>query len=533
MAKQLIQIKNLSKSFGAYSLFNNISLSINEGDIFALVGENGSGKTTLLKVILGQEVLDQGTLNRSENLEIGYLPQNIVIKNPLLTIKEYLEEGPLLELERQLNAYLKKGDIQAWEKVHEKYEQLGGYHRIPIEKIFKGLKLDLLILDQKMSSLSEGQKIRVVLAKALSESPNLLLLDEPTNHLDREMVEWLEDTLQARSGATLIVSHDRAFLNATCNRLIEIKRGKLNSYEGNYDFYLKEQKRILEKKIKEYEDQQEEKARLKQQIKSTTFSKRNPPSCSDRNKMAYDRRGEKHQKSIQRNLNDLKARLEEIETNQLIHPKPKSIKGLRFDSKVLRSSVAIELERVSKSYGDKVILSKLTKTLSKGDRVVLTGRNGAGKTTLLKILAGIIQVDEGQVKYAPTAKIAYLDQEVDQLPKDQSSLTYFEEQFGLSEEELRSELHKAALGEGHLLNASFSSLSLGQRKRMVILALMLQKPNVLLLDEPTNHLDLLTLEALETSLLHFQGLIVAVSHDITFIKKIATQIWDLDKAQTE
>lgn len=528
MAKQLIQIQNLSKSYGAFTLFNNVSLSIHEGDIFALVGENGDGKTTLLKLLLGQESPDQGTLKRSENLEIGYLPQNIETENSLQTIKDYLEKGPLLELEHKLSSLLEKGEIKAWEKVHEKYEQLGGYRRIPIEKVFKGLKLDLSILEKQMSFLSQGQKVRVALAKALSNSPNLLLLDEPTNHLDKEMLEWLKSTLQARTGATLIVSHDRAFLNATCNRLVEIKQEGLNFYEGNYDFYLKEQTRVLKKRIKQYEDQQEEKRYLKQQIKSTSFSKKKHSASSDQNKMAYDRRGEKHQKSIQRNLNDLKARLKEIEENELSHPKPKSIKGIRFEPEVLRSLVAIELENVSKSYGDRVVLSKISKAFLRGDRIVVTGRNGAGKTTLLKILAGLIPVNEGKVKYAKTAKIAYLDQEVDQLPKDQSCLAYFEKQFGLNEEGLRRALHMAALGEGHLLNASFSSLSLGQRKRMMILALILQKPNVLLLDEPTNHLDLLTLEALESALIGFEGLIIAVSHDSTFIKKIATKVWNLD-----
>ena len=232
------------------------------------------------------------------------------------------------------------------------------------------------------------------------------------------MVDWLEEMLRTRNGATIIVSHDRKFLNATCNRLIEIKNGKLTCYGGNYDFYLEEQDRLLDRQMKAFEAQEEERSLLKQKIKAVTFSKGKAPPPKDRNIMAYDHRGEKHQKSLQRNLDVLKARLAEIEANPLPNPKPKSIKGLRFLPISLASTVAIELEHVSKTFGEKRLFSGFTKMICKGDRIALTGPNGSGKTTLLRCIAGLLPVDAGQIRCAPTAKIAYLDQEVELLPME-------------------------------------------------------------------------------------------------------------------
>ncbi len=526
--RPLIQVSHLFKSFGSLTLFEDISLSINEGEVFALIGENGAGKTTLLELLTGSVLPDVGDFSRTPNLSIGFLPQEISLKSIRLNARAYIEEGKLSELETQMAACLDHPDrLAEWAELHAKYEQLGGYRRMPLEKILKGLKLEASLLDLPMDSLSSGQKVRMALAKALIENPDLLLLDEPTNHLDLEMLEWLEKTLQGREGATIIVSHDRKFLNATCNRLIEIKNGKLTSYGGNYDFYLAELKRLIEKQTKAYEAQEEERTFLKQKIKAMTFAKRKSSPMTDRNIMAYDRRGEKHQKSVKRSLEDLKARLEEIEANPLPNPMSKSIKGLRFLSVPLASSVAIELDQVRKAFDEKVLFSGFTKMIHKKDRIVLIGPNGSGKTTLLRCIVGQIPFDAGKIRYAPTAKIAYLDQEVELLPMDKTPFQYFESRFNLSEEDLRSELHKAAIGGAELLDRPFSTLSVGQRKRLMLLSLILEKPNVLLLDEPTNHLDLLTLEAFETALLNFEGAILAVSHDSTFVEKIAVQRWEL------
>lgn len=527
MSQLLVQFSHLFKSFGSIPLFEDISLSINQGDVFALIGENGAGKTTLLKLLTKAIAPDQGEFSTAPNLTVGFLPQEIIVSDPTIPVRAFLEEGLLSELEKKMDIALEKDQLTEWAELHEKYEHLGGYRRVPIEKVLTGLKLETHLLDLELANLSSGQRVRVALAKALIENPDLLLLDEPTNHLDAEMLEWLENFLIARVGATVIVSHDRKFINATCNHVIELKEGKINCYGGNYDFYLIERERLIERQIKAYEAQEEERASLKQKIKAITFSKGKPPTPSDRNTMAYDHRGGNHQKSEARRLDALKARLAEIEAHPIQHPRLKSIRGLKFASVPLASTVAIELEDITKAFGSNILFSHFNKHLFKGDRIVLTGPNGSGKTTLLECIAGKIPVDSGKIHIAPTAKIAYLDQEIDELPMDQTPLEYFESRFQLSEEALRRELHKAALGGADLIRRPFASLSVGQRKRLMLLSIVLERPNVLLLDEPTNHLDFLTLEAFETALLDFEGPILAVSHDATFIEKIATQKWSL------
>ncbi len=526
MSRLLIQFTHLFKIFGNRPLFEDIALSINDGEIFALIGENGAGKTTLLQLLSGLVQPDSGQFSQAPHLSIGFLPQEVPPTEG--TARSYLEEGPLSNLEEQMAQCLEDpARIAEWEELHAEYERLGGYRRLPLEKMLQGLRLEDL-LDQPMASLSSGQRVRIALAKALMEDPDLLLLDEPTNHLDQQMQLWLQEMLRSRKGATVIVSHERKFLNETCNRLVEIKGGKLTLYGGSYDFYLKEQKRLLEKQMQDYLAQEEERAELKKKIKETTFSKAKPTPPSDRNIMAYDRRGEKHQKSVQRNLDFWKGRLAEIDANPLPHPKPKSIKGLRFEQTPLPSSIAVEWEGIRKAFGDKVLFSDYSGKLKNGARIVLTGANGTGKTTLLRCLAGLLPIDEGQVRWSQGVKIAYLDQEVELLPMDQTPLEYFENRFNLNEEKLRRALHMAALSGAELIHRPFATLSVGQRKRLMLLALTLEKPNVLLLDEPTNHLDLMTLEAFEKALLDFDGAILAISHDQMFIDKVATDIWELD-----
>ncbi|CUI17968.1 ABC transporter, ATPase subunit [Candidatus Protochlamydia naegleriophila] len=527
MTRLLIQFSHFFKSFASHSLFEDISLSINRGDLLAIVGENGAGKTTLLQLLAGNLKPDSGHFSKAADLSIGFLPQEIVIADPSISVRAYIESADLTDLEKQMTLYLESDQLIKWAELHANYEALGGYRRAPVEKVLEGLKLDSSLLELPMANLSSGQKVRTALAKALIDNPALLLLDEPTNHLDQEMVQWLKAILHQREGASVIVSHDRAFLNSTCNRLVEIKNGRLISYGGNYDFYLNEQERLLERQLKAYESQEEERSLLKQKIKSLTFSKKKANPAKDRNIMCYDARGEYHQKSLQHNLDGLKARLAKIEANLLPHPIPKGIKGLRFNPAQLSVSVVIELDKATKSYGNKVLFSGFSKIISNGDRIIVNGANGAGKTTLLRCIAGLTALDGGKIKWAQNAKVAYLDQEGELLPMDKTALEYFEEQFNLNEEEVRRELHKAALGGADLLRRPLSTLSAGQRKRLSLLSLILARPNVLLLDEPTNHLDLKTLEAFERALLDFEGAILAVSHDATFIDKIATETWEL------
>jgi len=529
MSRLLIQCIDLTIFFNSQPLFTHLDVSIHEGERFVLLGENGAGKTTLLRLLMGELQADAGAILRADGLTIGTLPQQVELVSDAALVRDYLQQETLGDLEKQMT-FLESDltdpkKLETWGILEEEYARKGGYRRLLAEDVLKQLKIQP---DAKMGCLSSGERVRVALAKLLITPPDLLLLDEPTNHLDQKMMDWLKRVLQGYKGAVLVVSHDRNFLNTTCNRLLAIEEQHLQYYGGNYDFYLCEQERLENAKLKAYAKQQKERSLLKQKIREISYARPQAKSSSDRNKMAYDKRGELYQQSLAVTLDRLKNDLTEIEEDLLHYPKAKSIRGIRFNScNSLSSLVAITLENVSISFTDKPLLSSFTKILRKGDRVVITGPNGSGKTTLLRAILGLHPLDEGVIRIVPSAKIAYLDQEGMLLSAHQTPIAYFGERFGLSEEALRRELHMAALGSADLLHRSFASMSVGQRKRFMLLTLILEKPHVILLDEPTNHLDLLTVIALEKALLTFEGALLAVSHDLVFIDKIATQRWDL------
>lgn len=530
MPRSLIQLIQLSKSYTKKIILDDVFLSINEGDCFAIIGENGSGKSTLLKILAGILPPDEGCLQKNCELEILYLSQEMPKFDRSKTVREFLDNENLIEIKdelKKLEEYLDDpSQLEKWSKLHEQFEKKGGYSRTPLEPILQGLKVHQL-LELPLSELSSGQRMRVHHARIFSNQSDLLLLDEPTNHLDKESVALIIEKIKDRKKATLIVSHDRSFLNKTCNRLIEIENGKLKVYGGNYDFYLQEKERFLESRLKVYE---ETKARLKEvrkKICHATFSKAKPKAPKDRDIIAYDSRGGRNQKSQKRALDDLKAKESQLEENLISNPKPNNIPKFRFIAPPLQSPFAIEIDSISKSFEGKIIFSNLSKFLYPTDRVILQGPNGAGKTTLMKCLYGLLPLDSGKIVKAKNISIAYLDQEIESLDLKKTALEYFLNKYSMSEESLHSELQKIGFEHHDLLKRPFGALSVGQRKKMMLLSMIWLKPNVLFLDEPTNHLDLVTLEAFEKALLQFEGAIIAISHDETFAQKIATDYWFL------
>lgn len=377
--------------------------------------------------------------------------------------------------------------------------------------------------------LSRGQERRLILEALFLQEPELLILDEPTNHLDDDNIQWLEEALLRYRGACFIISHDRTFINNSATHIVELsgQSHKLAHFGGNYDFYLKERKNQLQIALKAYEEQKEEKKRLKAFIKEKTFSKPRIRTCKDKNKMSYDKRGERFVQSQSKIVRQAHQRLDEIEDNPLTHPLPKANIGWHFCPQELRCEAAITLEGICKSFDKQQLLDNVDLVISSRERLIITGANGSGKTTLLKIIMGEILADSGKRKIAPSVNVGYLEQNFDSLPQG-SVHDILGRRFCLSTEEAAIELHKIGLAP---YDAQIENYSIGQKRRLQLLFLKIQRCNVLLLDEPTNHIDLLTLEELEEAFLSFAGAIIAVTHDKRFINRIGSKIWSVEKSR--
>jgi ATPase subunit of ABC transporter with duplicated ATPase domains len=539
MTYLLLKLSDICKSYGPKDVLAHVSLSINKKDRIAIIGENGVGKSTLARLIAQREVPDSGKIEISPGICIGYLPQEVPIYHSEETVGEFLQgRFHRIFLEKQETEMVLEHSesqelLRKWELCHEQLQQAGAYdmeHRC--SEILSGLGLSGLALTTRFSKLSGGQKSRVAFAELLLSSPDLLLLDEPTNHLDVKAVEWLEGYCAEYQGAILMISHDRTFINAVAHSMAELSSSThmLTLYTGTYDDFLEEKRNEMERKACEFAQWKGEKKALHQFIKAKTFSKSKPPAPKDKNTMAYDHRGERHLRSQSRILRKAKDRLTELEDDGRVNPVPKSYKGIFFDPYELSSECAIEGTELSKTFGSCVVLDGVSVEILKGDRIILQGENGCGKTTLAQILLGITRPDTGVVTIAPSAKMGYLDQNLEIFPADTTVVEVLNS-CSLTETEVREELDKTGLVDEGMLYKKIEALSLGQKKRLLLLFLMLSKSNVLFLDEPTNHLDLTILESLERALQSFQGAILAISHDRRFTKRVATAVWRLDRGK--
>src|SRR5581483_9139743 len=305
--------------------------------------------------------------------------------------------------------------LQKWNACHDELEKQGGYsYEHLFSSVLHGLHLEHLDLRKLYNILSGGEKRRVALAALLLSSFDLLILDEPTNHLDSDSISWLEEYLCKFSHAVIVISHDRMFINGVANQVVELssETHKLHCFHGNYDSFLLEKKMAVERSVKAYEEKKEEIQKIKEFLKAKTFSQKKPKPAKDQNKMAYDYRGEHHIQGVKRTINQAKSKLEELEKEPLVHPRPKAYKGIFFEPKELSSNTAIELIDISKG----CLFKEVSLFLNKGDRVVLTGANGSGKTTLLKMIMGTEKEDSGTITRAKACLIGFLDQELELLP---------------------------------------------------------------------------------------------------------------------
>ena len=470
----ILNIEHISKIFGEKVIFDDVSCGIQEGEKIGVIGINGTGKTTLLKLIAGTEEADAGQIIKQNGIRIAYLPQSPAFPEDA-TVLSYANEG------------IRENDWTAKSEVKSALTKLG-----------------ITDFDQKIEHLSGGQKKKVALAKTLTSSFEVLLLDEPTNHLDSDMIAWLEDYLRKYKGVVVMVTHDRYFLDKVTNKILEISRGKLYAYEANYSQFLE----------------------LKAQREEMELASERKRQSVLRMELEWAKRGCRARTTKQ------KARLERLEVLKGKNA-PVQEQVAQIDSVETRmGKKTIELRHVSKSYGDKKLIDNFSYIALKNQNVGIVGPNGCGKSTLLKIIAGVIEADEGEVEVGETIKIGYFAKEVTNMNTKQKVIDYVKdiaEYIPTREGKITaSQMLERFLFTPDMQYAPIEKLSGGEKKRLYLLGILQSAPNVLIFDEANNDIDIPTMTILEDYLNSFQGIVITVSHDRYFLDNVVDRIFEFD-----
>ena len=500
----LLSVENIAKSYGELVLFENISFGVNKDQKIALIAKNGDGKTSILNILSGKDVPDSGSVNYRKGVRVSFLEQEPDL-NPDLTIEEtiFASDNEVLKV---ILAYEKALENPEDEDAYQKaFEAMDRFDAWDFETQYKQIlfKLKLEDIHAKVGLLSGGQKKRLALANALINRPDLLILDEPTNHLDLEMIEWLEQYFAKENMTLFMVTHDRYFLERVCNEIIELDRGKLYPYKGNYSYYLEKKEARIEQEAVE---QHKSKLLFKKEL---TWMRRQPKARTTKSKSRIDDFKDIKEKAHQRR----KEHVVQLEINME-----------RVGSKIL------ELHKISKSYPDKPILDQFEYTFTKGERVGIIGKNGTGKSTFLNILAGMDQPDSGKVIVGDTIKFGYYTQKGISIKKGQKVIDVIREFGDYIPLKKGKQISAQQLLERFLFDRKkqydfVEKLSGGERKRLYLCTVLIQNPNFLILDEPTNDLDIVTLNVLENFLLDFPGCLLVVSHDRYFMDKIVDHLF--------
>ena len=510
----LIQLNNVTKNFVVNEVFSNVKMEINDKDRVAIVGRNGAGKSTLLKIISGEIDFDNGERTVSKDTTIGYLSQEFIVREDLSIYEEMITcFNEIIELEKELEKIsyeLTSENIESNPGLLDKYDRLQNqvlthkdYHyKSKIDSVLYGLDFDKEVFDKKISTFSGGEKTRLSMAKLLLSEPDLLILDEPTNHLDMENVAWLENYLSSYNGAIVIVSHDRYFIDKVVNVVYNLEFGKLKKYVGNYSNFLRQYEEDYEKNLKEYVSQQKDIKRLEE------FVQKNIARAST-SKMA---------KSRQKVLDKM-----EIIDNPR---KDDKVANIEFRIKEQSGRDVLIINDLQVGYEEQVG-QKYNFSVYKGDRLAIVGKNGIGKSTLIKTIAKKQKKLGGNIQYGSKVSLGYYDQKQAEFESSKTILNELWDEYPLMKEaEVRTVLGRFLFRGDDVLKI-VRDLSGGEKARLQLAKLMLEKNNLLILDEPTNHLDITSKQVLEEALEDYEGTILFVSHDRYFINKIANKVFDI------
>ncbi len=511
-----LSVHGLSKYFGERALFTDLAFEIGERDRIGLVGDNGCGKTTLLRVLMGEESADGGDVVRAADTRVGYMEQH-TCREASRTLWDEVESvfADVMAMERELaevNAALAQGQptaalLDRQLSLRERFEAAGGlYYKSRVRATLLGLGFPESAFDTPVGVLSGGQRSKAAMGRLLLANTNLLLLDEPTNHLDIPSVEWLEEYLVNYTGAVVVISHDRYFLDRVTNRTIELKGGRLYMTAGSYSAHKEKRARDREIEQKHYKTAMQEIHRIEENI---TLLKQ-------WNREKSIRAAESREKRVERLREDLVA--PEAESRTV---------SFRFETAMTSGNEVLTARGLAKSFGDNHLFSDADMTLMRGERAFLLGANGCGKTTFLRLLRGEMPADAGFVRAGAKVSIGYYDQVQQGLDGRKTAIAELWDAYPhKTETEIRSAL-AAFLFRGDDVYKPIGVMSGGERARLLLLKLMLAGDNLLLLDEPTNHLDIASREALEEALEGYDGTILAVSHDRYFINRMATRVLEL------
>ena len=513
----MIDVNNISVSFGGTTLFSDVSFSINENDKIALMGKNGAGKSTLLKIIAGVGKPTTGHVSGPKDAVIAYLPQHLLTADNMTVFEEtskafdevYRMRDELEALNEQLNIrtdYESDEYMKLIEQVSELSEKFYSIEEInydaEVEKVLKGLGFERQDFSRQTAEFSGGWRMRIELAKILLKKPDLILLDEPTNHMDIESIEWLEDFLVHSAKAVIVISHDRAFVDNITNRTIEVTMGRIYDYKATYSHYLQLRQERRQHQLKAYEEQQRFIADTQEFI--------------DRFKGTYSKTLQVQSRVKMLEKLDI-IEVDEVDTSAL---------QLKFPPSPRSGQYPVLVEELTKAYGDHVVFEKASMVIERGEKVAFVGKNGEGKSTMIKAIMGELDY-QGTLKVGHNAQIGYFAQNQASLLDEE--LTVFEtiDQIAVGDVRVKiKDLLGAFMFSGDDTTKKVKVLSGGEKTRLAMIKLLLEPVNVLILDEPTNHLDMKTKDIIKEALQDFDGTLILVSHDRDFLDGLATKVFE-------